>query len=990
MSTNIIPEVYWLEFDTNDVSGTTLINRSTNSSTYIATIINSGSINSTEYVEGTGSLQLNNPNNSSPLNYIRLSNFIIPSSFTVSMWLNIRTKSPNVHRLWHFVNGTFWYNTGIAFFLYDTFAVNVNTNNTPEGSVPVPAPTPNPTVISGIWYNFMIVYNNGTTSYYKNNVLQGTLTNTSIPSNTTSTTHFIGTLGNETGASLYGLDGYMDDFRFYNRALSSTEMTTIYNYVKTLNYTATVSNGSFYLSKGSGSAFLNPTITFRAGFTYIFDQSDSTNTNNQIVFSRSSTGSPMLTSEDGVTVVGTPGTSGAYTRLDLSASFTGNLYYLPSAKIVTFDSILSTTGTKFYYSADSSANYTVDVNNNVTKWKNKITGGLDASANTNASANGYYPKIVTTYTGGTFKYPMIKILNTVGYNTGFDYIGGAKLSTEPNQQTIFMFGYMYGTNPNSFSLGQFLAKPGTYTGDATNGGTLHIGWDNYQNQYKIAVINCSSNEYISPNTFNNGQSTITGTNGYYMLCVTTDCSGVSGTVVNCHAYPNIDTTFNNTTLTFPNRTTDLHNWNIGYWNQTGISRSLNSAIGEVMYFNRKLTDNERYILEGNVAWKYDVSFILPSTHPYKTVAPVDTVTTSTTTTTPTTTTPTTTTPTITNFTISTKQYGAAAFTLTPPTSDSSGAFTYTSANTSVATIAGNTVTILSVGSTVITASQAASSTYNSGTITATLTVSKATPTITNFSIATKQFGDEPFTLTAPTSNSSGSFTYTSSDTSVATISSNTVTVIGGGTTTITATQAETTNYTAATITTILTVGIDPICFLRGTRITCLDEETGGDKEVEIETLRPGKFIKTYKHGYVPVNCIGYSMLPNPTNTDERVQDRLYKLTPEQYPTLTRELIITGCHAVLEDELTEEQTEKTLNILEDIYVTDDKYRLIAMIDERAEIYETEEEESEIWHLCLEHEDDKMNYGIYANGLLVESCCKCNLERVNLTVPPNPLP
>jgi hypothetical protein len=283
---------------------------------------------------------------------------------------------------------------------------------------------------------------------------------------------------------------------------------------------------------------------------------------------------------------------------------------------------------------------------------------------------------------------------------------------------------------------------------------------------------------------------------------------------------------------------------------------------------------------------------------------------------------------------------------------------------------------------VITATQAASGSYVAGSITATLTVNKATPTLTNFSIATKQFGDAPFTLTAPTSNSTGAFTYTSSDTTVATISGNTATVIGGGSTTITATQATTTNYATATITALLTVGIDPVCFLRGTRITCLDEETGGDKEVEIENLRPGKFVKTYAHGYVPVNCIGYSMLPNPTNTDERIQERLYRLTPERYPTLTRDLIITGCHAVLEDELTEEQTEQTVQILEDIFITDDKYRLIAMIDERAEIYETEEEESEIWHLCLEHEDDKMNYGIYANGLLVESCCKCNLERVNI--------
>ena len=29
---------------------------------------------------------------------------------------------------------------------------------------------------------------------------------------------------------------------------------------------------------------------------------------------------------------------------------------------------------------------------------------------------------------------------------------------------------------------------------------------------------------------------------------------------------------------------------------------------------------------------------------------------------------------------------------------------------------------------------------------------------------------------------------------------------------------------------------------------------------------------------------------------------------------------------------------------------------------------------IWHLALENNDEYMNYGIYANGLLVESCSK----------------
>ena len=80
-----------------------------------------------------------------------------------------------------------------------------------------------------------------------------------------------------------------------------------------------------------------------------------------------------------------------------------------------------------------------------------------------------------------------------------------------------------------------------------------------------------------------------------------------------------------------------------------------------------------------------------------------------------------------------------------------------------------------------------------------------TPTITNFSIATKTYGDAPFTITQPSSNSSGSFSYTSSNTLVATISENTITIVGAGSSTITATQAATTDYTSGTITTTFQV-----------------------------------------------------------------------------------------------------------------------------------------------------------------------------------------
>jgi pectate lyase len=164
-------------------------------------------------------------------------------------------------------------------------------------------------------------------------------------------------------------------------------------------------------------------------------------------------------------------------------------------------------------------------------------------------------------------------------------------------------------------------------------------------------------------------------------------------------------------------------------------------------------------------------------------------------------------PTISNFTVANKTVGDSAFTLTAPTSNSNGAFSYTSSNTSVATISGTTVTIIGAGTTSITANQAATSTYAAGSVSATLTVSAANPvpTISNFTVAAKVVGDQAFTLTAPTSNSNGAFTYTSSNTSVATISGTTVTIVGVGTTTITANQAATSTYAVGSISATLTV-----------------------------------------------------------------------------------------------------------------------------------------------------------------------------------------
>jgi hypothetical protein len=49
----------------------------------------------------------------------------------------------------------------------------------------------------------------------------------------------------------------------------------------------------------------------------------------------------------------------------------------------------------------------------------------------------------------------------------------------------------------------------------------------------------------------------------------------------------------------------------------------------------------------------------------------------------------------------------------------------------------------------------------------------------------------------------------------------------------------------------------------------------------------------------------------------------------------------------------------------------------MNDERAIPYQSDEKTT-VWHFALEHPDEKMNYGVFANGLLVECTSKLRMD------------
>lgn len=171
-----------------------------------------------------------------------------------------------------------------------------------------------------------------------------------------------------------------------------------------------------------------------------------------------------------------------------------------------------------------------------------------------------------------------------------------------------------------------------------------------------------------------------------------------------------------------------------------------------------------------------------------------------------------------------------------------------------------------------------------------------------------------------------------------------------------------------------------VCFGENSKILCFNPEKSIDEYVSIKNIGKGTLVKTLFNGYKPVFMMGKSTVQNVGN-DSRIKDRLYKCSKKNYPEmLDEDLIITGAHSILVDSLTDEQREKIKEEFKKIYVTDKKYRLFTFLDPRAEPYQVEGEFS-VFHMALESEHYDINYGIYANGLVVETCSQKYLKEIS---------
>jgi hypothetical protein len=161
-----------------------------------------------------------------------------------------------------------------------------------------------------------------------------------------------------------------------------------------------------------------------------------------------------------------------------------------------------------------------------------------------------------------------------------------------------------------------------------------------------------------------------------------------------------------------------------------------------------------------------------------------------------------------------------------------------------------------------------------------------------------------------------------------------------------------------------------VCFKEGSKILCLIDDQ--EKYMFIQDIRQGVLVKTSCNKYKKVTLIGKSKMFNPGNKLFS-KNRLYKYSHKNHPEIAEgdDLYITGCHSVLVNKLTPDLREQITELFGKIYITEKKYRLPACLDDSADPF-AEEGVYTIWHLALENAVYNENYGIYANGLLVETC------------------
>ena len=171
-----------------------------------------------------------------------------------------------------------------------------------------------------------------------------------------------------------------------------------------------------------------------------------------------------------------------------------------------------------------------------------------------------------------------------------------------------------------------------------------------------------------------------------------------------------------------------------------------------------------------------------------------------------------------------------------------------------------------------------------------------------------------------------------------------------------------TDSNSATATQSFTITVSkPICFNKGTKILCLKD--GKEQYVCVENLSKGVMVKTYKHGFQPIN----DMRKGTYKLNQQVDMGMYRMKKQDH--MIADLEMTGLHCLLIDTKDAKYKQDIKNqggLKNPKFFVDDKFRLRAK--ECIDFKQMECTSYSIYTFSLE---GKEQYGIWANGALVET-------------------
>jgi hypothetical protein len=159
---------------------------------------------------------------------------------------------------------------------------------------------------------------------------------------------------------------------------------------------------------------------------------------------------------------------------------------------------------------------------------------------------------------------------------------------------------------------------------------------------------------------------------------------------------------------------------------------------------------------------------------------------------------------------------------------------------------------------------------------------------------------------------------------------------------------------------------DPSCFNEGTKILCLNKNFK-EEYISVENLRKGDLVKTYKHGYKKIILIGKNKMINDSSNQINC---MYKMVKTTNNGLIDDLIVTGGHSILVNNLGKYKEENRKLLHKEIMI-DDKYLLLASVSKEFIKIENLNEYT-YYHFTLENNgNNEKRYGVCANGVLTET-------------------